>query len=216
MNPRFLGPFASFALYVALAMPSQLCAQEQDGQNAAKPHYKLVYLDTLGGPTSNISCCGILPSVLNDQGKAVGVADTDIPNPNFAIENPILGSCCPPAADPFVNVAVAWQSPVPIKLPVLPGGYNSFANAISNAGFIPGVSETGEIDPRLGVVEVHPTLWFLGGSLIWVLLEATKVPPIRQIILDRLWGSLRMTHLTLSLTLVFRPKVARSCGRTGS
>jgi len=77
--------------------------------------------------------------VLNDQGTAVGVADTDIPNPNFANLNPILGS------DPFVNVAVAWQSHVPIKLPVLPGGYNSFANAISNAGFTPGASETGDV-----------------------------------------------------------------------
>jgi probable HAF family extracellular repeat protein len=156
MNSRFLEFFASLAALAALAMPGRLCAQEQQGQDAEKPRYKLVYLDTLGGPTSGISCCGILPSVLNDQGTAVGVADTDIPNPNFAIENPII----PP--DPYVNVAVAWQSHVPIKLPVLPGGYNSFANAISNTGFIPGDSETGEIDPVLGVVEVHPALWFQG------------------------------------------------------
>jgi probable HAF family extracellular repeat protein len=138
--------FIVTAVLTALVLPAQLAAQH--------PRYKLVYLNTLGGPTSGISCCGPFPSVLNDQGTAVGVADTDIPNPNFAIENPII------PADPFVNVAVAWQSQVPIKLPVLPGGYNSFANAISNAGFIPGDSETGEIDPMLGVVEVHPTLWF--------------------------------------------------------
>jgi hypothetical protein len=108
---------------VTMAQPARLAAQKQVGQNVGRPRYKLVYLQTLGGPTSGISCCGILPAVLNDEGTAVGVADTDVSYPNIAIENPILGSCCPLAF-------VAWQSHVPIELPVLSGGHNNFANAI--------------------------------------------------------------------------------------
>ena len=127
---------------VAFAMSGRLTAQEQQPQNANPPVYKLVFLDTLGGPTSGISCCGILPSVLNNQSTAVGVADTQNSNPNFAIENPTF------VPDPFINIAVYWHSNVPTKLPALSGGYNSFANAISNTGFIAGESETGEIDPN--------------------------------------------------------------------
>jgi hypothetical protein len=70
MNSRFLKSVAFLAVLAVLAMAGRLCAQEQQGQHAEKPHYKLVYLDTLGGPTSGISCCGILPSVLNDHGTA--------------------------------------------------------------------------------------------------------------------------------------------------
>jgi hypothetical protein len=42
MNSRFLKCFASLTILAALAMPGQLCAQEQEGQNAEKPRYKLV------------------------------------------------------------------------------------------------------------------------------------------------------------------------------
>jgi probable HAF family extracellular repeat protein len=99
---------------------------------------------------------------LNNRGTAVGSADTSVSNPNFTIENPILVPCCPPAPDPFINVAVAWHGRIPENLGALPGGYNSFGNAITANGTIVGNSETGDIDPLLGVVEVHPTLWTHG------------------------------------------------------
>lgn len=144
-----------------MARPARLAAQEQHGQNAEKPRYMLVYLDELGGPhitvDGNISCCGILPSIINDSGTAVGSAATSIPNPNSpVINNPYA------VPNPFTIVAAAWQGPIPINLGTLPGGYYSFANGISNSGLIAGISETGDIDPRLGVLEVHPTLWVFG------------------------------------------------------
>jgi probable HAF family extracellular repeat protein len=145
----------TLGLFAALALPNDLAAQQ--------PRYKLVYLDELGGPNltvgGDISCCGILPSIINNSGIAVGAAQTPTPNPTLAITNPLI----PPNA--FVNPAVAWQNPTPFNLGTLPGGYNSFAGAISNSGLIVGNSETGDIDPRSGVVQVHPALWVFGHAI---------------------------------------------------
>jgi probable HAF family extracellular repeat protein len=149
------------ALFLAALAPATLTAQQEHSRNAEKPHYKLVYLDELGGPhitvDGNISCCGILPSIINNSGVAVGSAVTSIPIPTSpVINNPYV------VPNPFTIAAAAWQGPAPINLGTLPGGYYSFANGISNTGLIAGISETGEIDPRLGVLQAHPTLWFFG------------------------------------------------------
>ncbi|MGA8436837.1 MAG: hypothetical protein WB762_00955 [Candidatus Sulfotelmatobacter sp.] len=151
----------ALALLATLAVPVQLAAQSQPmvNDNAHQHRYRFVDLGTLGGPNVGISCCGIVPPILNNRGVAVGDADTSLSNPNFAIENPII----PP--DPFINVAVAWYHGSPASLGTLPGGYNSFGNAITANGDIVGVSETGDIDPLLGVVEAHPTLWTHGEIL---------------------------------------------------
>jgi probable HAF family extracellular repeat protein len=142
-----------------LAVPALSFAQQPD--YAQPPRYELVYLDELGGPhitvDGNISCCGILPSIINNSGTAVGSAVTSIPNPTSpVIDNPYT------VPNPFTIVAAAWQGAVPMGLRTLLGGYYSFANGISNSGLIAGQSETGHIDPRLGVLEVHPTLWVPG------------------------------------------------------
>ncbi|HXP46764.1 MAG TPA: hypothetical protein VN810_05770 [Terriglobales bacterium] len=152
MKSRTFTSITAVVLFAALAIPAGLAAQQ--------PRYKLVYLDDAGGPhiavDGNISCCGELPSIINNSGTAVGSAATSIPNPNSAVDNPYI------VPNPTTIVAVAWQGPVPINLGALPGGYNSFANNISNSGLIAGISDTGDIDPRLGVVQVHPTLWVSG------------------------------------------------------
>jgi probable HAF family extracellular repeat protein len=152
--------FVLSAISLPLVAQNKPTVKDHVGQH----RYRFVDLNTLGGPNAGISCCGILPPILNNRGTAVGDADTSLSNPNFAIENPILVPCCPPAPDPFINVAVAWRGRkgIPTNLGALPGGYNSFGNAISANGTIVGDSETGDIDPRLGVVEVHPTLWAHG------------------------------------------------------
>jgi probable HAF family extracellular repeat protein len=147
-------------LLTALAMPLGVVAQEQQNQKSEHPRYKLIYLNQLGGPLitigGDINCCGILPPALNNGGIAVGSAQTSAPNPNLAITNPLQ------LPTPNVNVAVAWKTSVPLNLGALPGGYNSFAQAISADGVAVGTSETGEIDPRLGVIESHPTVWVFG------------------------------------------------------
>jgi probable HAF family extracellular repeat protein len=151
------------ASFVGLAITVGLAGQEQPAtRETERDHrgYRFIDLGTLGGPNSGINCCGILPPTLNNQGTAVGVADASIPNPNFGTTpNPLL----PP--DPFVNVAVVWHGGIPRNLGALPGGYNSFANAIAADGAVVGYSETDDIDPLLGVVEVHPTLWRHGHAI---------------------------------------------------
>jgi probable HAF family extracellular repeat protein len=143
----------ALGLFAALALPHELVAQQ--------PRYELVYLNELGGPNitvdGDISCCGPLPSIINNSGAAVGSAVTSIPNPN----SPVINN---PYAVPsaFTIVAAAWLGRAPVNLGTLPGGYYSFANNISNSGLIAGISETGDIDPRLGVLEAHPTLWAFG------------------------------------------------------
>jgi probable HAF family extracellular repeat protein len=155
MNFKFNGPTIMMVLLIAL---TSIFAS---GVSAQKPRYKLIYLDELGGPhiqvDGNISCCGRLPSIINNSGIAVGSAGTSIPIPNSpVVNNPYA------VPNPFVIAAAAWRGPVPFNLGTLPGGYYSFANNISNSGLITGISETGEIDPLLGVLQAHPTLWVFG------------------------------------------------------
>ncbi len=161
---------ASTASLLAFALLAVLTGPPVEAQNkptvnadAHQLRYRFVDLSSLGGPNAGINCCGIIPPILNNRGVAVGSADTSLPNPNFAIENPIFFlSCCPPGPDPFINVAVDWHHSFPTNLGALPGGYNSGAGAIAANGTIVGSSETGDIDPLLGVVEAHPTLWSHG------------------------------------------------------
>jgi probable HAF family extracellular repeat protein len=148
-----LSRVATLGLIAAVLLPGSLTAQQ--------PHYKLVYLEELGGPhitvDGDISCCGLLPAILNNSGTAVGSAVTSTPNPNSSlINNPYA------VPNPFTIAAAAWEGPTPVNLGALPGGYYSFANGISSNGLIAGISETGKVDPRLGVYEVHPTLWIFG------------------------------------------------------
>jgi hypothetical protein len=158
MKSRTLTCITVIVAFATLALSAQLTAQSKASLKGSTAHhrYRFVDLGTLGGPNVGISCCGITPPILNNRGVAVGDADTSLSNPNFAIENPII----PP--DPFINVAVAWYHGSPTSLGALPGGYNSFGNAITANGDIVGVSETGDIDPLLGVVEALPTLWTHG------------------------------------------------------
>jgi probable HAF family extracellular repeat protein len=150
MKAKVLVWTTAISIFAALAIPSPLTAQ---GEKAEASHYKLIDLSTLGGPLSVVDCCDGTQPVLNNRGTAVGGADTASPNPNQAISCPLLPS------DPFINVAVAWFDGVPMNLSALPGGYNSFANSIDRKGAIVGAAETADMDPVLGTVSCHPTLW---------------------------------------------------------
>jgi probable HAF family extracellular repeat protein len=153
----------AFALLSVLSAPFALEAQNMPTANddAHQHRYRFVDLGTLGGPNTGINCCGIIPPILNNRGTAVGSADTSLSNPNILIENPVFLPCCPLGpADPFINVAVDWHQSFPTNLGALPGGYNSGAAAITANGTMVGVSETGDIDPLLGVVEAHPSCRF--------------------------------------------------------
>src|SRR5215469_16017610 len=157
MRERMVPSIITSVLLVTLiwSMP----ARAQQKATAEEPHhhrYRLVDPGTFGGPTSLFDCCGdLVPPVVNDRGMAVGGADGSATNPNKANQNPLL--CC----DDFINTGFKWSKDDGLtNLGALPaGGFNSFANAIDAKGVIVGTSENGQIDPLLGVAEMHPVLW---------------------------------------------------------
>lgn len=144
----------TFPLMVTLIWSIAVTGQEKAAGNEQHRHrYRLVDLGTFGGPTSLFDCCGDLaPPVINDPGTAVGGADAALPNPHKSNQNPML--CC----DDFVNTGFKWNEDGLTNLGTLPGGFNSFANAINATGAIVGTSENGQTDPLLGVPESHPVL----------------------------------------------------------
>ena len=150
---RRLTRWASVAALAFAAIPCSLAAQT--------PQYNLVWLDELGGAhimvDGDVEGAGLFPPSINNSGVAVGGASTSIPVPSSpVIDNPYV------VPNPTTIAAVAWQGTVAINLGTLPGGYYSFANNISNSGLVAGISEMGKLDPRLGVLQVHPTLWAFG------------------------------------------------------
>jgi len=120
--------------------------------------YRFSDVGTFGGPVSYLTNdetgTGSPSGVLNDRGSIVSAADTSIPNPNF----PNVCILCP-SADPLVVNAFLWQNDHLADLGALPGGNNSWANWISSNGLIAGYSETGQIDPLLGVPAIDAVLW---------------------------------------------------------
>lgn len=155
--------FSVFTPAVLATLIWSIPMRAQTKTTAEKSHhqrYKLVDLGTFGGPTSLFDCCGdLVPPVTNNRGTAVGGADGALPNPNKANQNPLL--CC----DDFVNTGFKWTEDGLTNLGTLPGGSNSFANAINAIGDIVGTSENGQIDPLLGVAEMRPVLWKNGRIL---------------------------------------------------
>ena len=127
---------------VLLAAPVRLAAQQHH-------HYKLIDLRTLGGPTSYFS--NGFDGILNNQGTAVGWADTSTPDPFPAF-------CFNP--DCFVSHAFQSRNGVRTDLGTLPGGASSQAFWISANGLIVGNAQNGQIDPLIpGLPELRAVLW---------------------------------------------------------
>jgi len=137
---------AAITLLAALAIPVRLWAQQ--------PRYKLIDFGTFGGPASYFS--NGFDGILNNQGTAVGWADTSTPDP-FA------PFCVNP--DCFVSHAFQTQNGVLADLGALPGGASSLALWISTNGLIVGNSQNGEIDPLMSpflgadFAEVRAVFW---------------------------------------------------------
>jgi probable HAF family extracellular repeat protein len=152
----------AIVLFAALAIPLRLVAQHDlDRSNQKHHHYKLVDLDTFGGPQSWVFGWNEVPGIMSNAGAVVGGADTSASNPNYPNFNPFMGlpfmlNAIP---DPFIQHAFQWHDGDITDLGVLPGGYNSFAQWISGNGTIVGASENGTIDPLTAWPEVRAVLW---------------------------------------------------------
>jgi probable HAF family extracellular repeat protein len=140
------------ALLTTLAVTVEMSAQDRGHREGAKHHrYKVVDLGTFGGPGSSVNCCD---HQITSRGVVVGSADTADANPNPGCFNGPLGG-----TDCNVNQAFLWQKGTLTNLGALPGGHNSYAQAINERGTVVGSSETGVTDPVLGIPEFEAVLW---------------------------------------------------------
>jgi probable HAF family extracellular repeat protein len=141
----------ALTLLGALAIPSGLAAQNKPDHKRFH-HYKLAAIGTFGGPNVSLAVEPIA-QILNNRGVAVGEAETSIPNPYYPNGNPFVGGGA------YIGHSFSWQHTVLTDLGTLPGGSNSGAVWINNAGVVAGISENGEIDPLLGFPEGIAVLW---------------------------------------------------------
>lgn len=140
--------FTAMTLFIALAIPIRLGAQEQ---KKGKEHSRYIIKDlgTLGGPSSFFFTAPIGPFV-NNRGTVVGAADT----PGL---DPLAPNCASP--DCQILHGFQWRNGVLSDLGTLPGGSDSAAFVVSGQGLILGQGDNGLVDPLTGVPEVIAILW---------------------------------------------------------
>lgn len=146
--------FPAIALLVALVLPVQFGAQNQQQQQKEHPRYKLIDLGTFGGPNSFVNGPGTQD--LSLRGTYVGEAETDIPDP-------YAPTCQDP--DCLVQYTQIWRHGAVMKLEELPGvNISGGATWISaNGEFISGVSDNGVFDPLIGAeTETRAVIWTRG------------------------------------------------------
>jgi len=126
-------------------------------------------IGTLGGPNSNISW----PNH-STRGEIVGIAETAEANP---YHEPWSCFAFFPSATPTGDVCLgfAWRNGVMSPLSALPGGYDSYAAGVNNAGQVVGWAEDGIHDPTCNA----PTQVLQFEAVIWEpnLTEMTQLPP---------------------------------------
>lgn len=136
-------------VFVVIAIPVRLAAQDKQDHHHMHHHYKLIEMGTFGGPNSYNE--SIPPeNIINLRGAAAGYADTSVPDP-FA------PNCFNP--DCFVSHASMWERGTLTDLGALPGGYSSFTSSINSRGDIVGASQNGQIDPLTSYPETIAVLW---------------------------------------------------------
>jgi len=147
MRPRNLAFSITVTVLLGLAASPLLAAQEG---RAMHHRYKLIDMGTFGGPSSVIYG---LTGPLNNRGVATSCADTSNLDSNYPNINPFFGP------DPYVQHAFRWQKGKLQDLGTLPGGTSSCSQWVNDRGLIVGASTNGQIDPLLGVPEIHAALW---------------------------------------------------------
>ena len=138
----------TIALFAALAITSQLTAQDSSNNKPKHHQYKLYDFGTFGGPQS-------WPTYFDAAITAAGAASTS----DTSAADPFNPYCF---IDCFVTHAAFWRQGKVTDLGALPGnsGLNSsFANAMSNNGIVVGSSENGAVDPATGYPEVRAVIW---------------------------------------------------------
>jgi uncharacterized membrane protein len=157
MNSKTWTRIIALTLFAALALPLPVAAQGNAKQHHPHQyhHYQVIDPGTFGGPQNGLQA-PFFPrtGVLNNQGTLVGAAD------GTAID-PFCGN--PPNC--LIFNAFQWQNGVTTDLGVLPGGFTSQSQWISENGLIVGLGDNGQWDPVAGfpLPQLHGILWEHGG-----------------------------------------------------
>ncbi len=146
--------FTAMILFVALAITTQLSAQDNPRSPAHHHQYKLMQVGTFGGPNSTYTVGPGFTAVnyFNSQGATGGLTATNT-------ADPFSPNCW---YDCFVDHALKFENGILIDLGALPGnsGNNSSASfGLNDSGLVVGVSENGSIDPATGYPEYHAVVW---------------------------------------------------------
>ena len=144
-------------LFVALAIPAQLVAQEQLGLQHSQTlhsHYNVIDPGAFGSPSSHQA---LGAHILNNKGMFTGFADTPQPDP-YAPDGCWDGDC-------LVAHVSLWKNGELSDLGVLDAGPNSESNWLSENGLIAGDSQNGLLDPLVGAWQIRGVLW-KGGEAI--------------------------------------------------
>jgi probable HAF family extracellular repeat protein len=145
------------ALLSTLVLTVGTTAQSSQAPVAKHHRYKVVDLGTFGGPSSSVNCC---EHQITARGVVVGSADTSAANPNPGCFNGPLG-----VPDCNVNQAFQWRDGALTDLGALPGGHNSYSQAVNARGTVVGSAENGVTDPVVGIAEFEAVLWRSGQIL---------------------------------------------------
>jgi uncharacterized membrane protein len=144
--------FARMCVSAVVISWAAFCMAEQPAAKPTHHRYRLVDLETAGGPNSTLSSQSV---AVNVQGTVVGWADTPL-------ADPFKPNCF---SDCFVTHAFDWRYGFGRDLGALAPGVSSAALSINQSGLIDGVSENGEIDSLTGYPEVFAVAW-KGGNIL--------------------------------------------------
>jgi probable HAF family extracellular repeat protein len=159
MKSRFLMCFTAITLFAAPTIPVRLAAQNNQDHKPKQHRYKLVIIDTFGGPTSGVNG-EIPPRMLSNQGVLAGCADTSTPDPNYPNFNPFNANVPGgPLPDPLIFQTFQWKKGILTDLGAFPGTNSSCAFWVSGNGLIVGASGNGSIDPLTGWPEINTAVW---------------------------------------------------------
>jgi probable HAF family extracellular repeat protein len=139
---------------MVLLLSFGLAAQQNPKSGSQHHHYHLIDLGTFGGPQAFTQD---VPHYLTNGGAVVGWADTTAPDPNY----PNICFFCF-YGNQFITHAFQWKNNALTDLGALPGLNSSAAFWTEENGLTVGFSENSEIDPLLGLPEMHAVLWRKG------------------------------------------------------